>query len=959
MDAPLVQAAAFIDSHQAPRTKAPLIAAYIAAVCGISLLCPGLLGSVVRSGTPKTGAQANRLDWLPSGAAVLDTKKTLSSPADIRDVSVEVDWSEFLARHDLLWAWEIAESFMLRPLSQELHRCGSAGDRQDCCIAAVAGDHDSINLAPCDSTSASQQWQTSVHKDGGVSLIVAANGFCLTSNSADNVSMAACGVGGQRWSLQSGGYVLSVPSGTSDNAGLCLAVITSGAFCTGTICPHEFTRQFSSGMPLGMMNCQNGDRSQLFIPYTLPSSDEASRPNFMPLTWATSAYVGNGVLGLRVQSEEGGFGELHFLVDNARLGAGGHRQPSGYFRLQMRSNSSRLQISMRQELHTAVLHGNITDLTAAAVILSFTCFVCADLSFPVVVCDFEWEPMSFEVEPEVLWIPAGETDAAWVLDSSHGSHMLYASVGDHCQIYGCVGNATAIVSLAHRIGHRDLLRKHIQWWEQYWPQSFVSIPVTPLEGLYYVQMYRFPSSQRELLHGLMGAFGPTGNYNLWGDYVFDMNEQVMYWIAAASNRPEISQPMQRYSEANPLEGGLWMFHNYIRQARFDDRDDLLRNVAWPRLVENIQGEVGKNETSPGKLTALDDGLYHFGVQGCWSPEYRCFPPFEHLDCGTKRDCNYGLAQVRWGITEALRLTETFNLSSNLSALGVDEDWWRSLLAGKLVWYPTDATGFRLDAECSFQCPHRHFSHLLQIYDLQLLEFSTMPGGNESLNALLHTSLDTWYRITCNESNWFNEECRGFTRCGIASMSAVTDRADAAAGNLTELLALLTPNGMYGEEVYFTHPDMFSPVSESAYCGVGTLHTMLLHTSRAGVLHILPGVPQTWDLSFHQLRAEGGALVSAVRRDRRIRFLRLLHAAGRVQLISFKEEAWRSSLSTIPSGISLRSIAPGLWEVELLGGQPVIIYPATDEPTDFVIAPVDGNTSERNLFGYRRAMAPLH
>ena len=29
------------------------------------------------------------------------------------------------------------------------------------------------------------------------------------------------------------------------------------------------------------------------------------------------------------------------------------------------------------------------------------------------------------------------------------------------------------------------------------------------------------------------------------DYVWDMNEQVMYWIAAASHRPLISEPMVR------------------------------------------------------------------------------------------------------------------------------------------------------------------------------------------------------------------------------------------------------------------------------------------------------------------------------------------------------------------------------------------------------------------------------
>ena len=38
--------------------------------------------------------------------------------------------------------------------------------------------------------------------------------------------------------------------------------------------------------------------------------------------------------------------------------------------------------------------------------------------------------------------------------------------------------------------------------------------------------------------------------------------------------------------------------------------------------------------------------------------------------------------------------------------------------------------------------------------------------------------------------------------------------------------------MYGEMVYQSHPNEFSPVSESAYCGARVLQTMLLHTNPA-------------------------------------------------------------------------------------------------------------------------------
>ena len=85
---------------------------------------------------------------------------------------------------------------------------------------------------------------------------------------------------------------------------------------------------------------------------------------------------------------------------------------------------------------------------------------------------------------------------------------------------------------------------------------------------------------------------------------------------------------------------------------------------------------------------------------------------------------------------ALMLADRFALVP----LGVDLSWWRALVApqnGLLAWcllhyhhchrdslpssmffsvlrYPYDnETGFRLDQNCAFACPHRHFSHLLE------------------------------------------------------------------------------------------------------------------------------------------------------------------------------------------------------------------------------------------------------
>ena len=67
------------------------------------------------------------------------------------------------------------------------------------------------------------------------------------------------------------------------------------------------------GMNLTVGSCQNGDMSQLFAA-TYKDADGKQKENLMPLFWATSAYVGNGVMGLRVQAESAADGIFQLLV---------------------------------------------------------------------------------------------------------------------------------------------------------------------------------------------------------------------------------------------------------------------------------------------------------------------------------------------------------------------------------------------------------------------------------------------------------------------------------------------------------------------------------------------------------------------------------------------------------------------------------------------------------------------
>jgi alpha-L-fucosidase 2 len=165
-----------------------------------------------------------------------------------------------------------------------------------------------------------------------------------------------------------------------------------------------------------------------------------------------------------------------------------------------------------------------------------------------------------------------------------------------------------------------------------------------------------------------------------------------------------------------------------------------------------------------------------------------------------------------------------------------------------------------------------------------------------------------------------------------------------------------------------NPNEFSPVSESAYCGAGNVHTILLHTSPSSkVLKIFAAVPNHWkDVGFHQLRAGGGLLVSANRTGGVTKFVRILSENGGAIKLRVVDDAWESAATpptAIPATVRVAPAAgpgssKGEWALTLGKNESVVLYLGATAP-ELTIAPLAGNETEYNWWGYTREMQPLH
>ena len=74
------------------------------------------------------------------------------------DVTLDVDWGDFLSRHDLLWdwTWGAGGSVVLRTTFSDLDHCGPGGSSAPCCVVAST-DH-AVTLAECSPNTTSHQW---------------------------------------------------------------------------------------------------------------------------------------------------------------------------------------------------------------------------------------------------------------------------------------------------------------------------------------------------------------------------------------------------------------------------------------------------------------------------------------------------------------------------------------------------------------------------------------------------------------------------------------------------------------------------------------------------------------------------------------------------------------------------------------------------------------------------------
>jgi len=689
--------------------------------------------------------------------------------------------------------------------------------------------------------------------------------------------------------------------------------------------------------------------------------------------WEEGAFTGNGLLGAMVYMKDSNA----LRIEIGRTDVADHRKepmneligkarlPIGHFVL--RPQGKILQNTARVDLWNAEIRGRITTTTGS---IEWTCrtlwqtnviWLQTKTSGNEQLYSWEWvaeqsvstrisfpnqtAPAGYQANPpgqlkivksqpntqyyHQPMIAGGSYSTAWtVKQTGIGNKNILISVGYSKNDDVSDGEALDNILQASALPNLEpLIAAHQQAWHSFYQKSYLSMPDAKLESFYWIQMYKLASASGKG-KPLIDLMGPWFRATPWPAYWWNLNTQLTYSPLYTSNHLEIASVLPATINANtnnliqnvPVAyrynslalgraGGIgmnapvtvdsdtlhkknpmpelemgnatWLLYYYWLQYRYS-MDKKVLTTLFPLLKRSINYylNVARKDST---------GIYHLPYTA--SPEY---------PGGVTRDCNYDLSGLRWGLQTLLEADKILGAKDPLRMR------WQEVL-DHLVAYPTDTNGLRIGADVAFTVSHRHYSHLLMIYPYHLLNWE-QPENRD----LIKKSLAHWHSMPGS--------LQGYSFTGGASIYATMGQGGKAKDYLHTLInKFVKPNTMYLES---------GPVIETPLAAAASIQEMFLQ-SWGGKIRVFPALPDDWaDATFKDLRAEGAFLISAVRKNKETKWVKIKAEADGTCIV----QPNLKGIIKIKSNVAMKFIAKenNTYQINLKKGEEVILYSEESE-----------------------------
>ncbi|MBP1691847.1 MAG: alpha-L-fucosidase [Bacteroidetes bacterium] len=427
--------------------------------------------------------------------------------------------------------------------------------------------------------------------------------------------------------------------------------------------------------------------------------------------------------------------------------------------------------------------------------------------------------------------------------------------------------------------YHEAYHSHAQWWEQYWSRSFLLVPDSILQRQWYLEQYKFGSAARRGAPPIsLQAIWTADNGRLppWkGDFHNDLNTQLSYWPCYSANHLEegagfldwlwLCKPVsERYTRTfygtsglnvpgvatlngDPMGGWIqysfsptvscWLAQHFYLQWRYSMDRTFLQARAYPWLAATAQHLEEISLEGP-------DGYRKLPLSS--SPEIND----NRIDAWFRSTTNYDLALIHWLYEKTAELARESGRIEEAKRWEAARSAWPELAVASGTSALLVAPGVPL-AES-----HRHFSHLMAIHPLGVLDWDRGERDRLIISASLYALEQTGTSLWC-----------GYSYSWLGNMWArARNGAKAAEALRTFATCFCLPNSFHangdqsgtGKSTFTYRPFTL----EGNFAFAAGLQEMLLQ-SQNGTVHLFPAVPSVWpSASFTGFRAEGAFLVSA-------------------------------------------------------------------------------------------------
>jgi hypothetical protein len=560
--------------------------------------------------------------------------------------------------------------------------------------------------------------------------------------------------------------------------------------------------------------------------------------------------------------------------------------------------------------------------------------------------------ISFE-EPYLLdeqklegWVQQRPVDSPLCLGYRKADHQLWVTAVYGKNVEGSIAEAMRLLDEAEARGAEQLKADNARWWSAYWEETAqITVPNQKLSFLYYYGMYKFAglTAPQGIPATLQGPWVEEYQMPPWSsDYHFNINVQMCYWPAYSGNHLE---------HLRPLFDMVWSWRDTLRQnARYfigiddglmlphavDDRctgmggfwsgavdhgctawvakmmydywlyggdQEFLRSVAYPFMV-------GAMRVYEAMLQREGD---QFVLPLSVSPEYRGM----QINAWGQ-NASFQLACIHW-LCEALQTAaEVLGEQSRPIWREIQQKLPRACVEGEpgeemiMLWHGTP-----------LEESHRHHSYLAG-----LTPFDVLDRTDPAWQPIIERSINHW--IKQGMGLW-----SGWCVPWASMIHTRMDHADAAE-LLLEIWDRVFTNEGHGT-LHDVHFPGFSLMAASQYMGLkeimqidagmavtAAILEMLLHTRR-GVGYLFTGAPSSWsNVSFSNIRTEGGFLVSASRSAGQTREVRIVAERGGLFRLA---NPWAEGV-VVTRGDSKQTVSGSILQIETQPGEVITLVAAS-------------------------------